>query len=104
MLFSFGGAYGTRPPHCRETARPSRSQLSTGELLTLRVTSFSSPYSAKKKARFASLSFLVERTGLEPVTPTLPVSCAPNCANAPKPFSSLRIILYLLRYVKIIFV
>ena len=26
---------------------------------------------------------LVERTGFEPVTPTLPVLCAPNCANAP---------------------
>ena len=28
--------------------------------------------------------FLVEHTGLEPVTPTLPVLCAPNCANAPR--------------------
>ena len=26
---------------------------------------------------------MVERTGFEPVTPTLPVLCAPNCANAP---------------------
>ena len=26
---------------------------------------------------------MVEHTGLEPVTPTLPVLCAPNCANAP---------------------
>ena len=25
----------------------------------------------------------LEHTGLEPVTPTLPVLCAPNCANAP---------------------
>ena len=27
--------------------------------------------------------FLVERRGFEPLTPTLPVLCAPNCANAP---------------------
>lgn len=27
---------------------------------------------------------LVEHRGLEPLTPTLPVWCAPNCANAPK--------------------
>ena len=27
--------------------------------------------------------FLVEHRGLEPLTPTLPVWCAPNCANAP---------------------
>ena len=26
---------------------------------------------------------VVEHTGLEPVTPTLPVLCAPSCANAP---------------------
>ncbi len=26
---------------------------------------------------------LVEHRGLEPLTPTLPVLCAPNCANAP---------------------
>ena len=26
---------------------------------------------------------LVERRGFEPLTPTLPVLCAPNCANAP---------------------
>ena len=31
---------------------------------------------------------LVERTGFEPVTPTLPVLCAPNCANAP-PFNTI---------------
>ena len=27
--------------------------------------------------------FLVEHRGFEPLTPTLPVLCAPNCANAP---------------------
>lgn len=32
------------------------------------------------------LACLVERTGFEPVTPTLPVLCAPNCANAPNDF------------------
>lgn len=26
----------------------------------------------------------MERRGFEPLTPTLPVSCATNCANAPK--------------------
>ena len=26
---------------------------------------------------------MVEHTGFEPVTPTLPVWCAPSCANAP---------------------
>ena len=26
---------------------------------------------------------LVEHRGFEPLTPTLPVLCAPNCANAP---------------------
>ena len=29
---------------------------------------------------------LVEHRGLEPLTPTLPVLCAPNCANAPLNF------------------
>ena len=28
----------------------------------------------------------MEHTGLEPVTSTLPVWRAPNCANAPHPF------------------
>ena len=32
---------------------------------------------------------LVEHRGLEPLTPTLPVSCAPSCANAPYKESSL---------------
>ena len=27
---------------------------------------------------------MVEHRGFEPLTPTLPVSCAPNCANAPR--------------------
>ena len=30
---------------------------------------------------------MVEHTGLEPVTPTLPVLCAPSCANAPNSIS-----------------
>ena len=29
------------------------------------------------------LFYLVERRGFEPLTPTLPVWCAPSCANAP---------------------
>ena len=37
----------------------------------------------KKTIAFAIAFFLVEHRGLEPLTPTLPVSCAPNCANAP---------------------
>ena len=32
---------------------------------------------------YAILYFLVEHRGFEPLTPTLPVLCAPNCANAP---------------------
>ena len=36
-----------------------------------------------KGCHSAPLICLVERTGFEPVTPTLPVLCAPNCANAP---------------------
>ena len=31
----------------------------------------------------------MEHTGLEPVTPTLPVLCAPNCANAPKTYRNI---------------
>ena len=30
-----------------------------------------------------AFGILVEHRGLEPLTPTLPVLCAPNCANAP---------------------
>ena len=37
----------------------------------------------KKGQRFRRPFSLVEHTGFEPVTPTLPVLCAPNCANAP---------------------
>gem|GEM_PF-4551944 len=39
----------------------------------------------KKRARsaFGFRLSLVEHTGFEPVTPTLPVLCAPSCANAP---------------------
>ena len=32
--------------------------------------------------------FLVEHRGFEPLTPTLPVLCAPSCANAP-PFNTI---------------
>ena len=38
---------------------------------------------AKKSRRKIVCSFLVEHRGFEPLTPTLPVLCAPNCANAP---------------------
>ena len=30
------------------------------------------------------IPLLVEHRGFEPLTPTLPVWCAPSCANAPK--------------------
>ena len=40
-------------------------------------------HQTNKGCRTAPLIRLVERTGFEPVTPTLPVLCAPNCANAP---------------------
>ena len=31
----------------------------------------------------SDFSSMVEHRGLEPLTPTLPVLCAPSCANAP---------------------
>ena len=35
---------------------------------------------------------MVEHRGFEPLTPTLPVLCAPNCANAPlQPYISYHI-------------
>ena len=45
----------------------------------------------KNKNPLEALSFsaiprgfrMVEHRGFEPLTPTLPVLCAPNCANAP---------------------
>ena len=40
-------------------------------------------YSQKEKAPHRCFFILVEHRGLEPLTPTLPVWCAPNCANAP---------------------
>ena len=42
------------------------------------------PASGKPETGFAAgRSPLVEYRGFEPLTPTLPVLCAPNCANAP---------------------
>ena len=32
------------------------------------------------------IPLLVEHRGFEPLTPTLPVWCAPSCANAPKSY------------------
>ena len=37
----------------------------------------------RERARVRARSLLVEHRGFEPLTPTLPVLCAPNCANAP---------------------
>ena len=37
-----------------------------------------------QSVKSSGLYHVVERTRLELVTPTLPVSCAPNCANAPQ--------------------
>ena len=63
----------------------SRSQTSAGSLLcTARP---SSPLFKEKSPihpQGMNRTFLVEHRGLEPLTPTLPVSCAPSCANAPK--------------------
>ena len=48
------------------------------------VDSIPSPSVLDKNNGFLkSRYFLVEHRGLEPLTPTLPVLCAPNCANAP---------------------
>ena len=38
----------------------------------------------QKSTSFEVLFWVVEHRGLEPLTPTLPVLCAPNCANAPE--------------------
>ncbi len=40
----------------------------------------------------AWFSFLVEHRGFEPLTPTLPVLCAPNCANAPRVYHTIFIL------------
>ena len=42
-------------------------------------------YCKKEKTAVCELhtAGVVEHRGLEPLTPTLPVSCAPSCANAP---------------------
>ena len=47
---------------------------------------FSSPHTpptAKRDTVWCPFLLLVEHRGFEPLTPTLPVLCAPNCANAP---------------------
>ncbi len=45
------------------------------------------PYAPHQKTKtghhMATCFCLVEHRGFEPLTPTLPVLCAPNCANAP---------------------
>ena len=59
--------------------------FNTGLLACGRSVLFESRFecSATKKGTIMVPFFVVEHTGLEPVTPTLPVSCAPSCANAP---------------------
>lgn len=48
---------------------------------------FNIVFSKIKKPYFHGfLLHLVERTGLEPVTSSLPAIRAPNCANAPCPY------------------
>ena len=37
----------------------------------------------KTEVKTSVFVLLVEHRGFEPLTPTLPVLCAPNCANAP---------------------
>ncbi len=55
------------------------------------ITPVFQPFSGIKKGKATdtivsvALTALVELTGLEPVTPTLPVLCAPSCAIAPSP-------------------
>lgn len=43
--------------------------------------------SKNRQVSVETCRFLVEHTGFEPVTSTLPVWRAPNCANAPYPYS-----------------
>ena len=38
----------------------------------------------KTDSQMAVCFSMVERRGFEPLTPTLPVWCAPSCANAPR--------------------
>lgn len=42
----------------------------------------------RKRNSPKTVLFLVEHRGFEPLTPTLPVWCAPSCANAPYLFNS----------------
>ena len=51
-----------------------------------RLRRFRMPNLRQQKQKTADwrFLFLVEHRGFEPLTPTLPVLCAPNCANAPK--------------------
>ena len=44
---------------------------------------FNTKFNTGMKKALRSKAFLVERRGFEPLTPTLPVLCATNCANAP---------------------
>ena len=53
----------------------------------------------QKRTLLGALLLLVEHRGFEPLTPTLPVLCAPNCANAP----TRSIIAEILRVVKSVF-
>ena len=67
---------------------PHRSSLKTVRrtvFLTLRPSRVQIPFLSykKQKAQKCAFCFLVEHRGLEPLTPTLPVWCAPSCANAP---------------------
>ena len=67
---------------------PHRSSLKTVRrtvFLTLRPSRVQIPFLSykKQKAQKCAFRFLVEHRGLEPLTPTLPVWCAPSCANAP---------------------
>ena len=57
-----------------------RSPGSFSSLLRIRLCSTSKD---KRATLLGWLFCLVEHRGFEPLTPTLPVLCAPNCANAP---------------------
>ena len=81
----FGGAYGILNPSVRfYESRFSAFAVSHAEPTTLaRLRMTKCVIKTVWGGRCPPHTVLVERTGFEPVTPTLPVLCAPNCANAP---------------------
>ena len=71
-----------RPAFCGFAAMPRRKAFQMPQAAFERGSN-TSCNSKNKRPPDGGLLFLVEHRGFEPLTPTLPVLCAPNCANAP---------------------